>query len=87
MKRCAVCDYVEGKGSDWLARGYDNRTILWNKDHNEYQCTECSTTIKETKAEQEVNDAIKALEEIYANPIEGFDEVSEVPPSVSLLPF
>jgi hypothetical protein len=83
MKRCAVCDYLEGHGSHWLNQPKNSRRyISWNPTHKEYQCSECYTSIRTTKETQEVEDAIKALE----TPDE-YDEVCEVPSALSKMPF
>ena len=85
MKRCAICDYLEGHGADWLGLGADKRKVVWRHTHQEYQCETCFTQIREAKAEQDVKDAIKILEQPVAS--EDFDKVSEVPSSLPGLPF
>lgn len=82
MKRCAICDYLEGHGADWLGVGRDNRKVTWRATHQEFQCDNCYTTIRDTKIQQEMNDAIKAID----TPDE-YDPLCEVPPSLSKLPF
>lgn len=82
MKRCAICDYLEGHGAEWLGLGPDKRRVIWRHAHKEYQCDECFTQIREAKAEKELEDAIKALE----LPDE-YDEVCEAPTPLSKMPF
>jgi len=85
MKRCAICDYLEGHGSDWLGHGPTKRYVAWNSTHREFQCSECFTSIKQSRETMEVEDALKAIQE--PDVPEGWDEVSEVPATLSPLPF
>lgn len=78
MKRCAICDYLEGHGADWLGVGKDKRMVVWRAAHQEYQCSECYDSIRTTKQQQEMDDVIKILD----RPDE-YDEVCEVPFTLS----
>lgn len=84
MRRCAICDYAEGFGSDAYGIPADNRRVLWKEDHCEYQCSVCAETIKSANFEKEMQDALKTMEPADDTP---FDEDCGVPPALSKLPF
>lgn len=56
MRRCAVCNYLETYGIPDLGIPPDNRRITWNKNHKEFQCTECKEEIKHNKFEMNNGD-------------------------------
>lgn len=85
MKRCAICDYAEGIGSDMLGVSPDNRKVVWKETHQEFQCDECAESIKDTIFEQEIADLEKEItEETIDNEISNEDfEVCGVPTTLS----
>ena len=82
MKRCAICDYMTGHGSEWLGIGADKRKVRFRPTHNEYQCDQCFTEIKNNKLEMEIEDALKAMEKTESTDIEVCEDsfaLSQVP--------
>lgn len=48
-QRCAVCDYTADRNLNNMPyKGKADRKVLWNPKHNEFQCTSCARSIKET---------------------------------------
>lgn len=48
MARCAVCDYVDGYGSELTDRGPFNNRVIFNTKRQEFLCTDCSSSITDT---------------------------------------
>lgn len=65
--RCAICDYLEGYGSELYNIPNDRRKVEFRKEHNEFQCDECFHSIRyvyyrKTKLEETVDDEIQGIQ-------------------------
>jgi rubredoxin len=58
--RCVLCDYVDGHGSELHDIAPRKRIrVLWNSQHNEYQCTACMDVIKDVTHQWEIEDELE----------------------------
>ena len=98
MRRCAICDYLEGYGSDFQGIGRDHRKVVWRADHQEFQCEVCTTTVRSAVIEKEMEDLVRAYEKKQrdkaAIPIDqaafsagGEASVDQIPFTLPQLPF
>lgn len=76
--RCAICDYLEGHGSELLdIPNRWNKRVRWRTKHNEYQCDDCFNEIRGVNYEYSKNDF---------NDNESEQDDSPVPSTMSPLP-
>lgn len=57
--RCCFCDYLEGEGSFYAARGSDpGNTVTWNESLQDYICQECDAAQYDYEEEDEIMEEV-----------------------------
>ena len=77
--RCAICDYLEGFGSELYSIFNDGRKVHWREEYSEYQCDDCFHSIRYVYYSKPKDPALVAEEEID-------DEIRGIQASLSTLP-
>jgi hypothetical protein len=67
VNRCAICDYVEGHGSEWLNTPPDRRKLYWNPKHKEFHCSQCAKELKDSINQHNQNDLKKVWDNMTPN--------------------